>query len=263
MCPHLQIHKPSSPWLCVLISVFTISSPYSQALISILMSLTSTIIYDYHIHYHISIFEHIISIFVTLFPCPQMPTADSQVLSSILVNPPFFTTLISIFSCPHLSAQSQTSPIPACRVIVGSRLLARSLGHTTKGRDWAGMGRGGKTLLGSGLGNPGGPPGRRGPNSTEGWGWGGCSVSPEMPDCICFIAPEITQRKPKENRAAGWRLRGLGRAAGASRGGNTGRAPGPPGLGDGGYGTSELRFTKGPETWMAAAGWFLQEEQAS
>ena len=165
------------------------------------------------------------------------------------MNPPFFTTLISIFSCPHLSAQRQTSPIPACRVTVGSRLLARSLGHTTKGRDWAGMGRGGKTLLGSGLGNPGGPPGRRGPNSTEGWGWGVCSDSLEMPDCICFIAPEITQRKPRENRAAGWRLRGLCRAAGASRGGNTGRAPGPPGLGDGGYGTSELHFIKGPETW--------------
>ena len=44
MCPYLQIHKPSSPWLCVLISVFTISSPYSQALISILMS---------HLHNHI------------------------------------------------------------------------------------------------------------------------------------------------------------------------------------------------------------------
>ena len=179
------------------------------------------------------------------------------------MNPHFFTTLISIFSCPHLSAQSQTSPIPACRVAVGSRLLTGSLGHTTKGRDWAGVGWGGKTLLGSGLGDPGGSPGRGGPHSTKRWGWGGCSDSPEMPDCICFIAPEITQCKSREKRAAGWRLRGLCRAAGASQGGNSGQGLGPPGLGDGGQGTSELHFTKGPETWTAAAGWFLQEEQAS
>ena len=138
------------------------------------------------------------------------PCAYSQVLSSILVNPHFFTPLISIFSCPHLSAQNQTSPIPACRVAGGSRLLTGSLGHTTKGRDWAGVGWGGKTLLGSGLGDPGGSPGRGGPHSTEGWGWGGCSDSPEMSDCICFIAPETTQCKLREKRAAGWRLcRGL------------------------------------------------------
>lgn len=187
------------------------------------------------------------------FTSPQLHTCES---------PFFHNTHLHILMSSSLSSEPD-QPHPCLQSCVGSRLLARSLGHTTKGRDWAGVGRGGKTLLGSGLGDPGGPPGRGGPHRTEGWGWGGCSDSPEMPDCICFIAAEITQHKPREKRAAGWRLRGLGRAAGASQGGNSGRAPGPLGLGDGGQGTSELRFTKGPKTWTAAAGWFLQEEQAS
>lgn len=149
MCPHLQIYKPSSPWSCVLISVFTISSPYSQALISILMS---------HLHNHIYLPYSLPNFhFRVSFPYSRpyfrvhgCPSADSQVLSSILVNSHFFTTLISIFSCPHLSAQSQTSPIPACRVAWGPGC---SLGvWVTQPKAETGLGWGGEARPCLGLG---------------------------------------------------------------------------------------------------------------
>lgn len=51
MCPHLQIHKPSSRRSCVLISLH----PHKPS--SLYSCLTSIIIYNYHICCHIAIFE--------------------------------------------------------------------------------------------------------------------------------------------------------------------------------------------------------------
>lgn len=117
--------------------------PHTHKPSSLYSRLTSVIIYNYHIHYRISIFESLISIFVTLFPCPWMPMCIFTSPQLHTCESPFFhnthlhilmsSSLSSEPDQPHPCLQSRCG-VQAARWEPGSHNQRQRLG-------WGGVGR--------------------------------------------------------------------------------------------------------------------------